>query len=120
MLCFAFGAALFAQTPAPTRSVREGVYTSVQAERGGAVFEEKCTGCHASRMWGSNWPEKNLFDLYDTVKNYMPEDNPGSLSPQQSRDVLAHILKTNNLPAGMVELPESTDELRNIRVEAAE
>lgn len=117
VLSLAFGTALLAQTPAPTRSVREGVYTSAQAERGGALYEEKCTGCHAARMWGSDWTDKSLWDLYDTISNYMPQDAPGSLGPQQSRDLVAYILKTNKLPSGTTELSASDDDLRLIRVE---
>ncbi|MEQ1757392.1 MAG: cytochrome c [Vicinamibacterales bacterium] len=100
------------------RSVRDGVYTATQADRGGSVYEEKCTSCHASRMWGSDWPEKSVWDIYDTISNFMPADNPGSLTPQQYRDVVAYILKTNKLPAGAAELPESAEELRNIRLDA--
>jgi mono/diheme cytochrome c family protein len=96
--------------------VRDGVYTGEQAERGGAVYEQKCTGCHAARMWGGDWTEKSVWDVYDTIANYMPQDDPGSLSPEQSRDVVAYILKTNDLPAGMAELPESLDELKQIRL----
>lgn len=117
MLSLAFGAVVLAQTTSPARSVRDGVYSSAQADRGGAVYEEKCTSCHASRMWGSDWTTRSLWDIYDTVSNYMPQDNPGSLGPQQSRDVIAYILKTNKLPAGRAELPAADDDLRQIRVE---
>jgi len=117
ILSLVFGVVLLGQAPT---TVRQGVYSAAQANRGGAVYEEKCTSCHASRMWGSDWTQKSLWDLYDTINNYMPEDNPGSLSPQQTRDVVAYILKTNKLPAGMTELPESADALKQIRLELPE
>jgi len=93
-------AALVAQSPA--RSVKDGVYTTAQATRGRAVYDEKCVTCHASRMWGQDWPEKSVFEVYDVVKNFMPEDAPGSLSAAQTRDVVAYILQNNKLPAGKV------------------
>src|SRR5262249_40421455 len=79
------GVALGAQSPSPERSARDGVFTAAQATRGGSLYEEKCTTCHAARMWGQDWPEKSVWDVYDTIKNYMPEDNPGSLTAQQTR-----------------------------------
>ena len=109
------GVAVTAQAPS-SRSVKEGVYTAAQATRGGAVYEEKCSNCHAARMWGQDWPEKSVWDVYDTIKNFMPEDSPGSLSDQQTRDVVAYILKVNKLPAGKTELPAADADLRQIRL----
>ena len=101
---------------APARSVKDGVYTTAQATRGRALYDEKCVNCHANRMWGQDWPEKSLFDVYDVVKNFMPEDAPGSLSAAQTRDVVAYILQNNKLPAGRVELPEAEADLKQIKL----
>ncbi len=68
-------------------------------------------------MWGSDWTEKSLWDVYDVINNYMPQDDPGSLTPQQSRDLLAYILNAKQLPAGSAELPQSDDGLRRIRID---
>jgi mono/diheme cytochrome c family protein len=87
---------------------------AAQATRGRALYDEKCADCHANRMWGQDWPEKSVFDVYDVVKNFMPEDNPGSLSAAQTRDILAYILQNNKLPAGKVELPEAEADLKQI------
>src|SRR5688572_18759989 len=97
-----------------TRSVKDGVYTAAQAARGRALYEEQCASCHADRMWGQDWPEKTVFDVYDVVKNFMPEDNPGSLTAAQARDVIAYILQNNKLPAGGTELPEPDADLKQI------
>ena len=103
-----------AQTP--SRSVKDGVYTVVQATRGRALYEQKCESCHANRMWGQDWPEKTVFDVYDVVKNFMPEDNPGSLTALQTRDVVAYILQNNKLPSGKTELPETEADLKQIKL----
>lgn len=105
-----------AHAQAPPRSVKDGVYTAAQANRGRALYDEKCSSCHATRMWGQDWPEKSVFDVYDVVKNFMPEDNPGTLTAAQTRDVIAYILQNNKLPAGRVELPEAEAELKQIRL----
>ena len=97
-----------------SRSVKDGVYTAAQATRGRALYDEKCVNCHASRMWGQDWPDKSVYDVYDIVKNFMPEDNPGSLSAAQARDVIAYILQNNKLPAGKTELPEAEGDLKQI------
>ena len=109
--------AVAAQAPAPTRSDKDGVFPAAQARRGGALFEEKCTNCHALRIWGQEWPGKSVFEVYDMIRNFMPEDNPGSLSPQQTRDVVAYILQANKIPAGKKELPAVDDELKDLRLE---
>ena len=101
---------------APSRSVKDGVYTAAQAARGRALYDEKCVACHANRMWGQDWPEKSVFDVYDVVKNFMPEDNPGSLTAAQTRDVIAYILQNNKLPAGKVDLPDAEADLKAIRL----
>ena len=112
-----FGLALsVAAAQTPSRSVKDGVYTAAQATRGRALYDEKCVSCHANRMWGQDWPEKSVFDVYDIVKNFMPEDNPGSLSATQTRDVVAYILQNNKLPAGQAELPEADADLKQIRL----
>jgi S-disulfanyl-L-cysteine oxidoreductase SoxD len=99
-----------------SRSVKDGVYTAAQAARGRALYEEQCASCHADRMWGQDWPEKTVFDVYDVVKNFMPEDNPGSLTAAQTRDVIAYILQNNKLPAGRTELPEPDADLKQIKL----
>ena len=112
-----FGLAITtALAQSPPRSVKDGVYTTAQATRGRAVYDEKCVNCHVNRMWGQDWPEKSVFDVYDVVKNFMPEDAPGSLSAAQTRDVIAYILQNNQLPAGRVELPEADADLKQIRL----
>ncbi len=111
------GIAVRAQSPAPARSVRDGVYSEAQAERGTSVYEGRCISCHVARMWGGDWTQKTAWDLFDTISNYMPEDNPGTLSPEQARDVLAYILKANRLPSGPKDLPDTQDGLKQIRIE---
>lgn len=103
----------------PARSVREGVYTAAQAERGEKIFMNICSECHSGRLWGLDWETKTLADVYDFISRFMPESAPGSLSAAQVRDAMAYILSTNELPAGSSEIPVSVDELKQIRIEPA-
>ena len=41
--------------------------------------------------------------MFDAVTT-MPEDNPGSLQPQEYADILAYFLSINGYPAGQAEL----------------
>lgn len=107
------------QTPA---SVNRGVYTAAQAGRGGKVFADKCTACHdTSRFTGSDfvrtWSGKPLHALYDHVKTTMPEDNPGSLQPQQYADVLAYFLQLNAYPTGADELKGTDEAMKAVQME---
>ena len=97
-------------------TTRDGVYSATQAERGLMVFDEKCRDCHTAAMWGSDWDTKSVGDVAEYISQYMPESAPGTLSPQQTRDVVAFILKSNTLPAGTSELPETIEALKQIRM----
>src|SRR5262245_33075030 len=101
------------------KSVNEGVYTAAQADRGAAVFKATCTACHdTARFTGDDflggWTGKSLHALFDHMSTTMPEDNPGSLKPQQYADVVAYFLKLNGYPAGKAELsgPEAIKEIK--------
>ena len=108
---------LFAQT---AKSVNEGVYTTAQADRGAATFKASCTACHdTARFTGKDflttWTGKSVHVLYDHIHTTMPEDNPGSLKPQQYADVVAYFLKLNGYPEGKEELQPTADVLKGIK-----
>ena len=105
-----------AQTGAQV-TTRDGVYSTTQADRGQMVFDEKCRDCHTAAMWGSDWDGKSVGDVFEYISQYMPEPAPGTLSPQQTRDVVAFLLKSNTLPAGSAELPDTLEAMKAIRME---
>ena len=55
-----------------------------------------------------------MGELFDFTVGNMPEDAPGSLSAQRYADVLAYVLKLNNLPPGERELPTELAPLQAI------
>lgn len=101
-----------------SKSQWDGVYTIEQAQRGEALYAEKCASCHNYDLSGgdvapslvggeftSNWNELTIGDLFQRIRLSMPQSDPGSLSRQQYTDVLAFILRRGNYPDGTAELP---------------
>jgi S-disulfanyl-L-cysteine oxidoreductase SoxD len=106
---------LLAQT-APKHSVLDGVYTDAQATRGELAYTKTCAECHDLSFDGTpvegegfidNWREFPLQTLYDYISTTMPEDNPGELSKDSYRDVVAYLLRRNGYPKGQTDLTEA-------------
>jgi mono/diheme cytochrome c family protein len=118
---FVLWAAAFAAAAAQGgKSVNEGIYTAAQADRGAEIFKTSCTACHeAARFTGdeflAGWTGKPLHELFEHMSTTMPEDNPGSLKPQQYVDVVAYFLRLNGYPAGKTELESAAEGLKAIR-----
>lgn len=103
-------------------SVKSGVYTAAQAERGQAIYKAKCASCHAPVYFTddqlfANYAGKPLFELFDVISDSMPEDNPGSLKKDEYADVIAFVLQLNKFPTGAAELPADKDALSAILME---
>jgi mono/diheme cytochrome c family protein len=82
-----------------------GLYSEVQAQRGLEVFTAVCSECHevedlTNEDFRLNWDGTTLYELYDNIRTTMPDENPGTLTPQQYIDVTAYVLQLNKLPAG--------------------
>ena len=114
------------------RSVWSGVYTEAQAKRGADVYTDWCAHCHGKELQGDGEYAESLAGdeflksrnnspvsgLFGRILNTMPDDDPGTMTPQLSADVVAYILSFNKIPAGMDELPIEMDTLRQIKIEA--
>ncbi len=101
------------------RSVKAGVYTAAQAERGIAVYRSKCASCHAPNRFTDeffylSFAGKPLWEMFDVISDSMPEDNPGSLTREQYADVIAYLLQLNKFPPGDTDLPTDKDTLSTI------
>ena len=116
----------------PTQSVWDGIYTEEQANRGGALYVQRCARCHAPDLTGgetapalnsaefkSNWNDLSVDDLFERIKVSMPHDNPGSLSRQHTADILAFVLSKCGFPGGKIELAREAEVLKAIRFEAS-
>jgi S-disulfanyl-L-cysteine oxidoreductase SoxD len=113
------------------RSVNEGVYTADQAKRGEGVYKEQCAACHGDNLEGSgpmpplagkdflmNWEGKTLGDVYEKVQTTMPATAPGTLTPEQTADIVAYMLSKDSYPAGSAALEGKADSLAKIKLDA--
>lgn len=108
-----------------TRSVRSGVYSTAQADRGVRVFESECSLCHAPAEFGGRifqltWNGRDVGTLFTQIRTTMPLDRPGSLPPEQYAAVVAYILRLNGHPDGEQALPVDPQALARIRIESPE
>jgi mono/diheme cytochrome c family protein len=99
-----------------SRSVADGVYSAGQAARGVQIYRTQCAECHGAGMEGtsgpplagdfflSNWSTRSLSALVDRIQKTMPFSAPGTLTRQQSTDLVAAILQAGKFPAGQSEL----------------
>ena len=113
------------------RSVWDGVFTSDQAKRGQARYAELCASCHGDMLEGgesspplaggaflANWNTLSVGDLFDRTRSTMPQNKPGSLTREASAEILAYVLSANQFPAGKEALPQASEVLKEIRIEA--
>ena len=108
--------------PQSVRSTASGVYTDEQATRGRDTYQMQCKSCHTPAShtgptFASWWDRKPLSDLYQFVTTRMPKNEPGSLQPDEYVDLIAYLLKLNDLPSGSEPLPADSLALRKIRIE---
>ena len=114
------------------RSVWEGVYTDVQAKRGGEAYEYSCATCHSSDLEGDpgrdvpalygeefvgEWSKHSLNDLFDLIRKAMPKDSPGSLKAETYADIVAYLLQANEFPSGAQELSVDAAALARIGID---
>jgi mono/diheme cytochrome c family protein len=117
-------------TPTAT-AAKDGVFTAAQAERGGDAYATSCAHCHASDLQGDvrkeipslaesdffvRWGNRSVGELFGMIRKDMPADQPGSLTPRKSADILAYILSVNGFPPGLNELPTDVNQLKAISI----
>jgi len=120
------------QEASSKRSVWTGVYTDDQARRGEAQYARNCESCHGADLSGNpvqevpslvydafltQWNNRAVKDLYETVRRSMPRDNPGGLNARAYIDVIAYILQANKIPSGTKELTLNAEQLAEIVIE---
>jgi cytochrome c553 len=70
------------------------------AARGATLYGQQCGSCHGEKLEGRNGPpllggnfasKWTTSGLSDKIRNTMPQDSPGKLTPGQSADLAAYI-----------------------------
>ena len=105
-------------------SVLEGVFTARQASRGETRFRQVCAACHGiSEFTGGRfrlvWVGRTVGDLFESMSTLMPEDDPGSLSPEEYSAIIGYMLRENGYPAGEEDLAADASALQDIRIVVA-
>ena len=113
------------------QSVWDGVYTQAQADRGGTLYLMACARCPGADLMGgetspaltggqflTNWDGFTVADLFERTRVSMPADGPGTLTRQEYADILAFIFFRGEFPAGMRELSNRTEILKQIAFKA--
>lgn len=104
------------------KSVKDGVYTAAQAERGQTLYRAKCASCHAPNRFTDDFfyqsfAGKPLWEMFEVISDSMPEDDPGSMKKEEYADVIAYLLQLNKFPTGPADLPIEKDALSAITME---
>ena len=89
-----------------------GLYADAQAKRAEAAYGSSCAPCHGPTLGGdvgpalagsrftARWKDKSIADLFEKIQTTMPASAPGSLTPEQTADLVALVLSTNHYPGG--------------------
>ena len=132
-LAIIFGTALAAASYSTVRaqapkSVVDGVYTAEQSKRGETLYAEACAACHDPNLIGgigpalagkdfmAAWKDKAVGDFFTKIKIEMPLTAPGTLTGDQTADLVSFILSANKFPAGAAVLPADATPLKDIRI----
>jgi len=116
----------WAQEPAkdaPTVSTTTGVYLEAQAKAGQEIFAATCIGgCHniadhKGAAFKQRWNGRPVWELFKLINEEMPKDDPGSLSPVDTANLVAYLLKLNDQPAGKDELSTEPMALKKIKID---
>ena len=105
----------------------DGVYTKEQAAKGEQIYNDQCSKCHGPEAMGadaptlsggefaSDWDSMTVGQLFDRIRISMPQDNPQSLSREDTAAILAYLFSKNSFPVGQTELPTQGDVLGQIK-----
>ncbi|MCL6251579.1 cytochrome c [Altererythrobacter sp. KTW20L] len=130
-IALAGGLAMLAASPATGRGTQSGVYTTGQADEGARIYAARCAMCHGAQLEGTvetpglvgkfvaNWAGRPLGNLFAYLGRAMPQNAPGTLSPEDTTALVAFILRANGAPAGSRPLSPDAAGLGRIDFEAA-
>jgi mono/diheme cytochrome c family protein len=110
------------------KTTKDGIFSEEQAKRGHTIYVNRCASCHSDDLSGGtgaplagdaffeSWSGQTADALRLRIKEGMPADNPGTLSDQETVDVIAYLLKFNKLPEGPQPLPADSGTLVGITI----
>ena len=121
---------VIAASAASQKTVLSGVYTTAQAERGKTSYKLFCAGCHKEDLSGGGDDaaraaalkgdkiivRKELNNLFRYIRDWMPQDDRGSLDDKTCIDIVAYILQENGYPSATEELKADPEALKQIQL----
>ncbi len=95
-------------------TTRDGIFSEAQASAGQHLYMQHCSLCHRESLAGGvnespplkgprfmqNWAGHDLKALYGRIISTMPVSDPGSLSDQETIDIVSFLLRENGFPPG--------------------
>lgn len=117
--------------PAPAAPPPPVPYTAAQAAEGAQVYAQRCAMCHGWQLEGTfevpaltgkfvaNWAGRPIGELTAYLGRAMPQFAPGTLAPEDTARLVAHILAASGYPAGARSLPVAGAEQARIVLPAA-
>ncbi len=100
--------AIAAARQSPQQTPMAGPFTAAQADAGQVIYQSTCAPCHLPNMRGNfeapplaggnflnTWGNRTTVDLFSRIRATMPANNPGSLSDDDTADLVAYILRSN-------------------------
>jgi mono/diheme cytochrome c family protein len=95
-------------------------FSAEQAARGQRTFATVCAVCHGRNeftgpIFALTWMKEPVGHLFEHISSAMPQNDPGSLSPEEYAAVVAYLLQLNGRAAGERELPADAELLGAMR-----
>lgn len=111
--------------PAGALTTLAGVYTDQQASRGESIYRTTCLACHddsdhTGATFKQNWDTRTAFDLFETIRTTMPNDDPGTLPREDYSAIVAYLFRQNHMPSGKQALPTDSTALKQIVIAVAD
>lgn len=124
------GAFLAPQAATREQALSDGVYTAEQAERGKALYDDKCSACHvqdlsgggdgmapslAGRFFNKTWEGRTVAELYAATMT-MPPGEETTITDEDRIDVIAYVLSYSKFPAGKTPLKADMAVLKPLKL----
>ncbi|MGD8341808.1 MAG: PQQ-binding-like beta-propeller repeat protein [Gammaproteobacteria bacterium] len=106
-------------------------YTAAQADAGATLYATGCANCHGANLddgalgaplkgpsFMQTYGGTSAAALFEITQTTMPQVSPGSLSPAAYANLVAFILRENNVVAGETPLPTDYASLERMQIPA--
>ncbi len=104
------------------QELQQASYSAAQAQAGARLYQSNCAVCHLQNLQGSfeapalndsnfrnNWTNRGVGELIDLLNRTMPPQAPGSLSAEQTVQLVAFLLSVNDIGSGATLLADTSD-----------